>query len=153
MRVGLSLAAAGAVAALAACGGGDGNGGATPSPQEFRQQADAICKRYEQKLDALGTPTSIDDLAEFVDSAVPIIEAGNKELAGLTPPEEFADEWARVLKLQAKNLQTTRELHDAIHASDEAKAQDLMGRLGSTGEESDRLATEMGLQECGRRNA
>jgi hypothetical protein len=150
MRFGLSLAASGVVVVLVACGGGGGTGA---SAAEFRRQADAICKKYEQKLDALGTPTSVDDLAEFVDAAVPIIEAGNKELADLTPPEEFASEWARVMELQEKNLQTTRELHDAIHESDEAKAQDLMGQLGSTGEESNRLATEMGLQQCGRNNA
>jgi hypothetical protein len=150
MRFRLALPTAAAVLALAACGGS--GGGSSPSPAEFRQQADAICKKYEQQLDALGSPTSMGDLAEFVDKAVPIIEAGNGELKDLQPPEEFSDEWGRVLALQEKNLQTTKDLRDAIHASDEAKAQKLMTQLGSSGDESNRLARQMGLEQCGRTN-
>jgi hypothetical protein len=150
MRFRLALPTAAAVLALAACGGS--GGGSSPSPAEFRQQADAICKKYEQQLDALGSPTSMGDLAEFVDKAVPIIEAGNGELKDLQPPEEFSDEWGRVLALQEKNLQTTKDLRDAIHASDEAKAQKLMTQLGSRGDESNRLARQMGLEQCGRTN-
>jgi hypothetical protein len=150
MRFRLALPTAAAVLALAACGGS--GGGSSPAPAEFRQQADAICKKYEQQLDALGSPTSMGDLEEFVDKAVPIIEAGNGELNDLQPPEEFSDEWARVLALQEKNLQTTKDLRDAIHASDEAKAQELMTRLGASGDESNRLARQMGLEQCGRNN-
>jgi hypothetical protein len=150
MRFRLALPTAAAVLALAACGGS--GGGSSPSPAEFRQQADAICKKYEQQLDALGSPTSMGDLAEFVDKAVPIIEAGNGELKDLQPPEEFSDEWGRVLALQEKNLQTTKDLRDAIHSSDEAKAQKLMTQLGSSGDESNRLARQMGLEQCGRTN-
>jgi hypothetical protein len=150
MRFRLALPTAAAILALAACGGS--GGGSSPTPAEFRQQADAICKKYEQQLDALGSPTSMGDLEEFVDKAVPIIEAGNGELKDLQPPGEFSDEWARVLALQAKNLQTTKDLRDAIHASDEAKAQELMTRLGASGDESNRLARQMGLEQCGRNN-
>ena len=82
------LAWAGAVVALAAgCGGGgDGSTRNTLSAAEFRQQADAICAKYQGKLDALGTPSSLDDLKDYVDKAVPIIDNGNAELQGLEPP-------------------------------------------------------------------
>ena len=147
MHLRIALAAVAAIAALAGCGGG---GGSASSPATFRQQADAICTKYEQKLEALGSPTSFDDLAEFVDQAVPIIEQGNNELKALQPPDEFSDEWGRVLALQEKNLEATRDLRDAIHANDEMKAQELMTQLGSSSTESNELARRMGLEQCGR---
>jgi hypothetical protein len=57
------------------------------------------------------------------------------------------------MELQEKNLQTTRDLHDAIHASDEAKAQQLITQLGSTADESERLARQIGLEQCGQENS
>jgi hypothetical protein len=143
LRLGLASATAVATVLLAACGGG------AASPAEFRQQADSICQRYEQKIDALGSPSSPADLAEFVDQAIPIIEDGNDALRGLEPPDELADDWDRVLEIQDENLQTTRELQNAIHDNESTRAQDLADQLGSTDEESTRLARKLGLDHCG----
>jgi hypothetical protein len=148
VRRGLVLLFVLAVLGLAACGGGGGGGGS--SAAEFRQQADAICAKYEDKITALGTPTSLDELGDFVDQAVSIIEQGNNELQSLEPPDELADDWDRAMQIQDENLQTTHDLQDAIHNQDDAKVQELLQKLNSAQDESTQIAQKLGLENCGR---
>jgi hypothetical protein len=136
------------ILALAACGGGGGSG-TTLSAADFRQQADAVCAKYEQKLNEIGQPTSVNELGDFVDKAVPIIEQGNAELEKLQPPDELKADWDRALAIQDENLQKTRDLQDAVHKKDEAAMRKLFTDLGSNQAESQRLAAKIGLQNCG----
>jgi hypothetical protein len=152
MRGGLATLLAVFGLALAACGGGGGNGsagGETLTPDEFRQQADAVCAKFEAKLNDLGSPSSLDDLADFVDKAVPIIEEGNNELQNLKPPDELADDWNKAMAIQDKNLELTHDLQDAIHANDDAKVQDIVAELDASDAESTRIARSIGLENCG----
>jgi hypothetical protein len=137
--------------AVAACGGGGGGGGGGNglSAAEFRQQADAICAEFEGKLNDLGSPSSVDELADFVDKAVPIIEEGNNRLQDLEPPDELADDWDKAMTIQNKNLQITKDLQDAIHANDDIKVQELVAKLDATDAETTRLARNIGLENCG----
>ena len=152
MRRGLVLFLAAAVLGLAACGGGGGGGGGS-SAAEFRQQADAICAKYEDKITALGSPSSLEELGDFVDQAVTIIEQGNNELQSLEPPDELADDWDRAMQIQDENLQTTQDLQDAIHNQDDAKVQELLRKLDSAQAESTQIAQKLGLENCGRNGA
>jgi hypothetical protein len=153
MRSGLAIVAGAAALFLAACGGDStGGGGQSLTAEEFRQQADAICKRYEDKLDELGSPSSLDDLGNFVDKAVPIIEEGNNELQDLEAPDELSEDWDRAMELQDENLQVARDLQDAIHDNDTARVQDLVSQLDATDQESTRLARKVGLENCGQQS-
>lgn len=144
----LLAAALVAVALLApACGGGDGGG--EPSADEFRQQADTICAEFEAKLDAVEPPASADDIERFVNEAVPIIEDGTNELNALDPPEEFEDEWTRVVEINEENLETVRGVQAAYEDGDLQEAQRLIQEAGRNEEEADRLAREIGLTKCG----
>jgi hypothetical protein len=135
---------------LAACGGGGGGGsGQSLTAEEFRQQADAICKQYEDKLSELGSPSSLDDLGDFVDKAVPIIEEGNNKLAELEAPDDLSGDWDRAMELQDENLQVARDLQKAIHDNDTARVQELVSKLDTTDAESTRLARKIGLENCG----
>jgi hypothetical protein len=148
MRRGLALAVAAVAGLLAACGGGGGTD-TTVSAAEFRRQADAICAKYQNQLNALGTPSSLADLKDYVNKAVPIIEKGNAELQALEPPEELAATWNRALELNRQQLDIVRDLQDAVEAEDEAKMQDLLEQAQAANEESDKLARQLGLRECG----
>lgn len=134
---------------LAACGG---NGGEL-SADEFRQQADGICAEFERKLDAVKPPASPDDLKRFVNEAVPIIEEGTNELNALDPPEEFQDEWDRVVEINEENLETVRGVEAALNDGDLTEAQRLMVEAGGNEEEADRLARQIGLTDCGQDTA
>jgi hypothetical protein len=148
-RVLIRVAVAAIVAmAVSACGGGDGGGGEL-SAEEFRQQADAICAEFEAKLDAVERPASADDVERFVNEAVPIIEDGTRELNALDPPEEFEDEWTRVVEINEENLETIRGVQAAYEDGDLKEAQRLLQEAGGNEEEADRLAREIGLTKCG----
>jgi hypothetical protein len=140
------------VTLLASACGGDG-GGDELSAAEFRQQADAICEEFEGKLDAVQPPTSPDDLERFVNEAVPIIEEGTNELNALDPPDEFQDEWDRVVEINEENLETIRGVRTALQDNDLAEAQRLMQEAGGNEEEADRLARDIGLTKCGQDTA
>ena len=146
MRVLGVTAAAVSTILLAACGGG---GDQALSEDEFRQQADSICKEYEGKIDDLGSPSSLDELPDYVDKVIPIIEEGNSKLADLEPPDELADDWGRAMELQDQNLDAAHDLQDAIHDNDTAKVQKLLTELNKTDEQSNEIARKMGLEECG----
>jgi hypothetical protein len=138
---------------LVACGGGSGGastgGGTSLSAADFRKQADAICAKYEQKLNDIGQPTSASELGDFVDQAVPLIEQGNNDLKQLEPPAELQADWDKAMAIQDENLQKTRDLQDAVHKNDQAGIQTALADLGSNQAESQRLAAKIGLENCG----
>jgi hypothetical protein len=153
-RAGTTLAAAAVALATcfaAGCGGDGGNGELTA--EEFRQQADAICAEFESKLNAIEQPSSPDDLKRFVDDAVPIIEEGTQKLNDLDPPEEFQDEWTRVVEINEENLEVIRNVQTALEDGDVEEAQRLIAEAGGNEEEADRLAREIGLTKCGQDTA
>jgi hypothetical protein len=137
------------VAAFAAGCGGGGNGGGELTAEEFREQADAICAEYEGRLDELGTPESLEDLEGFVGEAVPIIEEGNAELSELEPPPELEEQWNRLMEINREQLETVRGLQEAVEEGDQERMQELLQQGDEANAEADRLATEMGLEQCG----
>jgi hypothetical protein len=147
MRTAGRVTAAVAVLALAACGGGDG--GDQLTADEFRQQADAICGEFEGRLDELGTPESLDDLQGYVDDAVPILEEGTNRLDELQPPDELEEDWNRAMEVNRDQLDNVRELQDAVADGDQARVAELLQQSDEAREESNQLAADLGLTECG----
>ena len=148
MRNGLALLAGVLTVLLAACGGGSGEDHALTADQ-FRQQADSICTQYEDKIKALGSPSSLDDLGDYVDQVIPIIEEGNGKLDDLQPPAELADDWDRAMELQDQNLGVAKDLQQAIRDQDTAKVQELLQKLDETDAKSNEIARGIGLEDCG----
>jgi hypothetical protein len=147
MRTAGRIAAAVAVLALAACGGGDD--GDQLTADEFRQQADAICGEFEGRLDELGTPESLDDLQGYVDDAVPILEEGTNRLDELQPPDELEEDWNRAMEVNREQLDNVREVQDAVADGDQARVAELLQQSDEAREESNQLAADLGLTECG----
>jgi hypothetical protein len=148
MRRGLVATAVSALVVFAGCGGGDG-GGDQLTAEEFRQQADSICSEFEGRLDELGTPESLDDLQGYVDEAVPILEEGTNRLDELRPPDELEEDWNRAMEINREQLDNVRELQDAAAEGDQAGVAELLQEADAAREESNQLATELGLSECG----
>jgi hypothetical protein len=151
MRLGLALASLAAAGVLAACGGGGGE--QALSADEFRQQADAICTEYEGRIEDVGSPSSLDQLPDFVDKVIPIIEEGNSKLADLNPPDELADDWDRAMELQDQNLEVAHDLQDAIHDNNTAEVQELLAKLNETDAQSNAIARKIGLEDCGQQSS
>ena len=147
MRAGRIAAASIAIMAHAACGGG--NGGDQLTADEFREQADAICAEYEGRLDELGTPQSLDEVQQYVDDAVPILEEGTAELGDLQPPDELEEDWNRAMEINREQLETVQALQQAVEDGDQAEIAELLQQADEARQESDELATQLALEECG----
>jgi hypothetical protein len=128
------------VCLTAGCGGG--------GKEDFQKQANAICKRYDAKIKALGTPSSPADIPKFVDSAIPIIQQGVAELRALEPPQELAGDYDRMLDETEKAIPAARHLADAASKNDAAGVQQALEEGNAANQNSDRLATKIGLAEC-----
>jgi hypothetical protein len=136
-----------AVLVFAGCGG-DG-GGDRLSREEFVSRADAICTRYEAKLDALGQPQNVEELSEFADKAVPIAEDGREELGELRPPENLQATYDAWLEQGDKAIDVVKRLRDAANDGDQAEIERIAEEAGATDREANRLAGELGFEQCG----
>jgi len=142
-----------AVLFLAACLGGGSNAGGTTETQagdQFRRQADAVCRKYEDRLAALGRPKALEDLEGFVAKAVPLIEEGNDELHALTPPAELEADWDAAMEIEDDNLERLRDLQDAVRSDDLTELESITRALEANQAESERLAERLGLHDCGK---
>jgi phage-related minor tail protein len=148
MRIRGVIAISAAAVVLGGCGGGNG-GGEEMTADEFRQEADAICAEFEGRLDDLGRPESLDDLQNFVSEAVPIIEEGNAQLQELNPPDELQEQWDRAMKINNEQLETVRDLREAVEDGDQAHVQELIEAGNEANTEADQLAADLGLEDCG----
>jgi hypothetical protein len=124
------------------CGGGGGG------KEKFQKQANAICKRYDAKITALGAPSSPADIPQYIGKAIPIIQQGLVELRALEPPQELASDYNRMLDETAKAIPAARDLGDAAAKNDAAAVQKALNEGSAANKNADRLATKLGLPEC-----
>ena len=67
------------VGVAAGCGGGRDE----LSEEEFRERANAVCAEYERKLEALGRPESVDEVATFASRAADLTQQGGRDLRAI----------------------------------------------------------------------
>lgn len=132
---------------LAGCGGG--GGGSRLSEAEFIAAADAICKEYEAKLNAIPAPQSPDEFDEFADKSIPIAKEGRDKLAALNPPEDLQDTFDAWIGQGDRAIELVENLRDAADDADQAKLQQIAQEAEQTNQESNRLASQIGFKECG----
>ena len=134
-----------AALALAGCGGG---GKTTLSKAEFVAQANAICKDYDARINALGDPGSIEDLVGLAAKAKPIAEDGVAKLRALKAPEDLQARYDEYLATGDVNIAFLARLGEAAKSGDFAAIE----KIGTEGEDnSDKahgIAAELGLTEC-----
>ena len=144
MRLALGLALF--LACLAAgCGGG---GGGRLSQEEFQQQANAICDKFDKKIQALGSPQSPADIPAYVQKGVPLLRQGIAELRALKPPADVEDDYNRMLDETAKSIPAAEKLADAAEKNDAAAVQDAIKEGQEADSASDELAIKLKLDGC-----
>jgi hypothetical protein len=131
---------------LSACGGGGGR----LSKADFQAKANAICSKYNAKIKGALANVSNDpqSLASGMDRALGYIKKGTKELDDLKPPKAYDAEYEELSRINHDEISTGQKLAAAAHANDKAAIQAAIAQLQSQGKDSDRLATEMGLDRC-----
>jgi ABC-type glycerol-3-phosphate transport system substrate-binding protein len=143
----LAILATLSAAVLAACGGGDASSERL-SEEEFREQANAICTDYNEQIADLGSPTSPEDISDYVERGIPIIQEGIAKLRELNPPEDMADDYDRMLDETEKTIPVARQLSEAAADEDAEAVQEAISLGQEADAESDRIARELGLESC-----
>ncbi len=137
------------LAAALAAGCGGGGGGERLSRAEFVERADAICREYEDRLDALGRPTNAAELRSFADRALPIARDGREELGDLNPPENLEETYDAWLEQGDEAIEIVERLREAAAEGNKGEIQQIAEDAQRTDAESNRLARELGFEQCG----
>jgi hypothetical protein len=137
--LGLALLAAG-------CGGG---GGDRLSREQLVAKADAICKDYNAKFNALGQPNSMDELGSFADKALPIAQEGRTKLGELKPPEDLQATYDKWLAEGDKAVDAIKRLRTAAEKNDAAAVRSIGEEANRENHKSDQLASQLGFKACG----
>lgn len=158
MRV-LTTSMAVAALAVAGCGGGgnsssssssgSSNGSAkTLSKSDFQQQANAICKDVNDKVNAIPTPSGFGDVGPYADKITSITDDALSRLRALKPPSELQDDWNSWLGYAAGLHDTAQELKDAAAKKDEAALKAAGEEASARDKKSDPIAKRLGLDTC-----
>jgi hypothetical protein len=129
----------------AGCGGGDDR----LTREELIDEADATCAEFDQQIEDVQEPESLDDIERYLQEIRPIVEEGTDELDALEPPEDLQDEYDDWIAATRSGVDRFDELEEAAASGDEQRIQEVFEDVGTGGEEADRLAEEIGFQECG----
>jgi hypothetical protein len=131
---------------VAGCGGGGGAG--RLSRADYAKEADKVCSTYNAKLNALPQPKNQDELAAFVDKAVPLVSDASDRLSELKPPQDeqrVADAWNRA---NSDIVRALERLRDAAKAKDRAKMQTALADGNKANSRANTLAKTLGMNAC-----
>lgn len=157
-----SIAAALAAASLlvaAGCGGSSSSSD-TPATQTtaalsadaFRQQADAICKDIDARVEALGEPSSEADLLPYIDKGLALQAEQITRLKALAPPAELKTGFDEALGLLQKQSDIITQARTRISGGEAALTVigELSPQIDPLEEQAKQKAAELGLVECGK---
>jgi hypothetical protein len=130
----------------AGCGGGGSD--ARLSKQDFQSQANAICGKYQKQLNALGAPSSLDEIPDLVDKALAILNKEIDEVGALNPPEELQTQFDALIEESNKTNQAADDLSSAAKAGDQAAVQKALDEGNAASNKADQIAGQLGLGSC-----
>ena len=143
-RQGVTVAVA--VLLLAGCNIGDEG---TGEQEQFAQRADAVCLRYAQRIGGIPPPqTFLRDFAVYMRRAVPLARRQNRELRALTPPDDVAEDYQRMLALLDEQLNLARIAGEEAYAGREARAQAAFQQSLAPASEAAQIASRLGFTTC-----
>lgn len=137
-----------AVVAIVATGcGGDDGGGSSVTKEEFIDDADAICKKFDDELTDIGRgideSTTVDQFVDiYVGEAIPLFRDQVHELRDLDVPEEDA---AKLDELWDELDSVTDEFEQALK-DDPQRA---LSAAENPYADAQEIAAQYGFRECG----
>ena len=142
-------------AAFSGCGGSDDDSGEL-SKEDFITQANEICADFntgsdaaEQEFNAAIQENDFETAGDLFAENASNMEASIDEFAELTPPADDQATIDEFVDLSRQQVDIANELADAIRENDDAAASAASEEGGSLDEQSDAIADEYGLTECG----
>ena len=135
----------GVLVLLAGCGGG---GDTRLSREEFESQANAICAKYQKQLNALGTPSSVEEIPDLVEQALAILNKEVAEIAALNPPTDMQTEFDAMIEASNNTKAAANDLSQAAKDGDQAAVQKALDEGNAASKKADQIATQLGLDSC-----
>ena len=143
VRRGFFALVTGLAAVAAACGGDE-----RLSREELQTKGNAICSKYDKQIDAIGTPTSVEEVPEYVNKALPIVEKEIDEMKALTPPEEDQETFDQMIAEAEKTVEAGRDLGEAAEKNDDAAIEKALNAGNTASDRADQHAQKLGLDAC-----
>jgi hypothetical protein len=144
---GAAAALVGVLVLLAtACGGGGSD--ARLSREQFESQANAICDKYQTQLNQLKSPTSLEEIPDFVDHALAILNKEVAEITALNPPADLQTEFDAMIAASNDTKAAADELSQAARDGDQAAVQKALDEGNAASKRADQIATQLGLDSC-----
>jgi hypothetical protein len=84
-----------------------------------------------------------------VDEVKPIIQEGSNRLDALTPPEELEEDYSQWVENSRARLESLDDLKAAAVEGDNARMEEILQGVREDQAEADRIAQDIGFQECG----
>jgi hypothetical protein len=140
------------VAAVAASCGGSGENGSERrlSAAEFRDQAEAICKRVEESETT--EPSDASDLTRYLDESIATVEEAAADFRALEPPEDFGSRWNQYMQFVDEAVAKLHEFRDRTEGASVAEIGQLANEFGANmsrlEERGHAIERELGLDEC-----
>ncbi len=128
-----------AVVLLAGCGGSSGS---------YASKADAICRKYKQKTDAISQPKTLSDLATVSDQVLPLLHDARRELRALKPPADkqaTANAWLDEFDV---TIDDVKKIRDKARVGDAAGVQAVARPALRHNRHANELAAQLGMKVC-----
>jgi hypothetical protein len=139
---------AAALAALPACGGGM----SSADPQQFRSEANQVCRDAEQQLDRIqrARPRTADQAEKQASAIVDVSRQALDDLHQIDAPDDLKPTWDRYLTEREKAIGFIEQSRDA--AADNDASAYARGKLRLARDQPTRraLALRLGLDRCSR---
>jgi hypothetical protein len=133
-----------AALALGGCAGGDDG----PTRAGWAGEANDVCRTYERRIEALGSPTTADEAETFIRRALPL---AREELAKLRAIDRPAGDDARIEQMLGAVDDGIGALDDVLRAreaGDEAAAADATARGRQAADRANGIARRLGATVC-----
>jgi hypothetical protein len=138
-------------ALIAGCGSQPAGQGSAPTdraPAEFRASANKICREFQAKADALGSPQTLPQAVDWIDAIRPLTDAEITGLRALSPPTADAATFRRMLDSYEPTMRLGDQLRAAAVAGNRHRFSVLAGVSVQRQRDYDALARSIGLTDC-----
>jgi cysteinyl-tRNA synthetase len=143
-----SVAVAGVLLLGAAACGGGGGGGDQLTAEEYATELNSICEDFNTTQEEIGTPQSIDDVAEFGQQVLAAFDDAISQVEALEAPDELADTADEFVAKGQEQRDLLADVVEAAEAGDAAEVTELSQQGSQLDTESDALAEQLGAEAC-----
>jgi hypothetical protein len=118
------------------------------SASELRDQANAACKTYNQKLAKVPDAKTVADIPKVLGQTQPLLDKLLADLKDIQAPDDLQSDYASFLKRADDSRKTLDQLRDAARARDGARLARVAQQAQSREADTDRVASRLGLATC-----